>query len=60
MAPKPSPKQKGMELKASNKAASDAVAAKERERQEAEDWKQGGNNKGAAKASSAGKFMFMD
>lgn len=46
-------KQKGMEIKAANKAAKDEKAAAERSKQEAESWNQGANLKGAAKAQSA-------
>lgn len=49
-------KQKGIEIKAANKAVKDEKAAAERSKQEAELWKQGADLRGAARAQTAGKI----
>lgn len=46
-------KQKGMELKAVNKATKDSAKAADNERQEAAEWGKGANNKGASRAAAA-------
>mmetsp|Transcript_5308 Transcript_5308/g.8130 ORF Transcript_5308/g.8130 Transcript_5308/m.8130 type:complete len:258 (-) Transcript_5308:445-1218(-) len=46
-------KQKGMELKASNKSKKDAVVAAAAASQEAQEWKKGADNRGADRSSAA-------
>eukprot|EP00557_Chaetoceros_sp_GSL56_P006510 CAMPEP_0176506258 /NCGR_PEP_ID=MMETSP0200_2-20121128/16936_1 /TAXON_ID=947934 /ORGANISM="Chaetoceros sp., Strain GSL56" /LENGTH=271 /DNA_ID=CAMNT_0017905875 /DNA_START=20 /DNA_END=835 /DNA_ORIENTATION=+ len=45
-------KQKGMELKAANKAKKDAVAAAEQKRQEDQEWAKGANSRGMDRATA--------
>jgi hypothetical protein len=52
-------KQKGMQIKAANKAAKEEKAAAEKARQEAEEWKQGSNMKAATRAQSAGELCIL-
>ena len=49
-------KQKGMELKATNKAKKDAVAAAEQKHREDQEWSKGANNRGMERATAIGKY----
>jgi hypothetical protein len=48
-------KQKGMELKASNKSKKDAVISAAAASQEAQEWKKGADNRGADRSNAAGE-----
>jgi hypothetical protein len=48
-------KQKGMEIKASNKAKKDAAAAAEQKRQEDQEWSKGANSRSMDRATAMGK-----
>lgn len=52
-------KQKGMEIKAANKAKKDAAAAAERKRQEDQEWSKGANNRGQDRAAAMGKLVTL-